>query len=75
MTDVNKKYSKVLSPTEINEIEDEELKNLRLKYWKLRHDAFLSEEIPEENLDAEIEKLFDEEQKEIKLYREKHNEI
>ena len=69
MKNEDKKYAKVLSPKEINEIEDEELKNLRLKYWKLRHDAFLSDEILESELDKVIDGLFSQEQKEIEEYR------
>ena len=69
MKNEDKKYAKVLSPKEINEIEDEELKNLRLKYWKLRRDAFLSDEILESELDKVIDGLFSQEQKEIEAYR------
>lgn len=71
----SRQYDKVLSPKEINEIEDEELKNIRLKYWKLRHDAFLSDDISENDLDRVIEGIFSEEQKEIENYRRKIGEI
>lgn len=71
----SRQYDKVLSPKEINEIEDEELKKIRLKYWKLRHDAFLSDDISENDLDRVIEGIFSEEQKEIENYRRKIGEI
>ena len=73
MAETNNDYKKVLSPSEINQIEDEELRKIRLKYWKLRHDAFLDEEIPEDDLDMVIENLFKEEQEKMEDYRKNKN--
>ena len=75
MKNENKQYSRILSPKEINEIEDEELRNIRSSYWKKRHDAFLDENIPEGDLDEVINSLFELEQAEITRYRSKKGDI
>ena len=75
MKNENKQYDKILSPKEINEIADEELKNIRLSYWKKRHDAFLDDNIPEGDLDAVINSLFELEQAEINRLRSKKGDI
>lgn len=60
---------------EINNIEDYGLKTIRLKYWNLRHKAFLDERnISDSELDNVCKKLDEDEEKEISLYLKKQEE-
>lgn len=54
---------------EIEKIEDYGLQNIRLKYWNLRHKAFLDEHgIPDEELERVWNELDKAEEKEVALY-------
>lgn len=60
---------------EINNIEDYGLRTIRLKYWNLRHKAFLDERhISDSELDIVWEKLKEDEEKEISLYLKKQED-
>lgn len=63
-------FKKILNNEEINRIKNKEIREIRFKYWKLRHEAFLDER----NIsDKELEKIFDklilDEQKELEFYK------
>lgn len=50
------KYNRVMNNSEISNIEDIELREIKRKYWDLRHEAF----IDEMNIsDKDLEKVFD----------------
>lgn len=54
---------------EINAIEDYELRRIRLKYWKLRHDAFMDEQgVPDSRLGQTWDELSAREEQEIADY-------
>lgn len=38
-------FNEVLNQEEINRIENAELRDIRMKYWKLQRDVFLDEKI------------------------------
>ncbi len=57
---------------EIEKIEDFELRSIRLKYWNLRHKAFLDEhKIPDTELERVHEELYKKEEAEIEEYNKK----
>jgi len=63
-------FKEVLNQEEISRIENDEVREIRFKYWNLKHKAF----IDEHNIsDAELEKIFDNlflaEQKELESYK------
>ena len=54
---------------EINDIKDVGLRNIRMKYWKMRHDAFLDERgIPDQELEKIVNELDIAEAKEVAAY-------
>ena len=62
-------YKEHISLEEIGRIEDIGLSTIRLKYWKLRHEAFLKEyEIPDKDLERVHNRLVYEEKCEIERY-------
>lgn len=63
-------FKKILNNGEIPRIEDYELRELRWKYWNLRHDAFLDEHgVKDSELGEVWDKLYKEEMKEIEEYK------
>ncbi|WP_199883661.1 hypothetical protein [Anaerosinus massiliensis] len=63
-------YKKSLNNEELTKIEDYELREIRQKYWGLRHRAFLDEHgIPDQDLGKVWDKLSEQERKEIEEYR------
>ena len=54
---------------EIEQIEDVELRKIRMKYWNLRHKAFLDEHgIPDQEIGNVLDSLTQKEEEEISLY-------
>ena len=50
------KYNRIMNNSEMSNIEDIKLREIKRKYWNLRHEAF----IDEINIsDKELEKIFD----------------
>lgn len=65
-------YKEILNNEEIERIQDYELRQIRHKYWNLRHKAFLDEaHISDQELDRVWENLKAREQDEIAKYRQK----
>ncbi|KMZ41331.1 MULTISPECIES: hypothetical protein [Bacillales] len=65
-------FKEILNQEEINRIQNLQLREIRMKYWRLRHEAF----IDERNIsDSELEKVFDElirqEQEELQRFKNK----
>ena len=57
---------------EIEQIKDFELRSIRLKYWNLRHKAFLDEhKISDTELERVHEELYKKEEAEIEEYNKK----
>ena len=53
----DEQYKEILNQDEISRIKDDELREIRSKYWNLRHEAF----IDERNIsDQELEKIWNE---------------
>ena len=60
----------ILNNEEIDRIENKEIREIRSKYWKLRHEAFLDERnISDEQLKKIFDKSILDEQKELEAYR------
>ena len=69
---VKEQYKEILNNEEIERIQDYELRQIRQKYWNLRHKAFLDEaHISDQELDRVWEDLKAREQDEIAKYRQK----
>lgn len=63
-------YKEILNNEEIQRIKDHKLREIRTKYWNLRHKATLDEhEIPDSELRNVYGKLDKEEQQEIEKYK------
>ncbi|MCC5467364.1 hypothetical protein [Pelosinus baikalensis] len=67
-------FKEILNNEELSRIKDPELRNIRLKYWSLLHQAFLDEhKIPDRMLEMEFDKIKAEEMKELNEYRQRKN--
>lgn len=67
-------FKETLNIKEIIRIKDLELRNIRVKYWHLLHQTFLDEHrIPDEMLAKEVDKIKDEEKKELDAYKQRNN--
>jgi len=65
-------YKKILNKDEIERIRDDELRSIRSKYWRLRHEVFLDERgISDYEFGDIMDELDKKEQKEIEEYRKK----
>ncbi|MBS6486382.1 hypothetical protein [Veillonella sp.] len=63
-------FKDILNNEEIDRIENKEIREIRSKYWKLRHEAFLDERnISDEQLKKIFDKSILDEQKELEAYR------
>ena len=63
-------YKENLNQDEISRIKDYNLREIRQKYWKLRHEAFLNEhEIPDSEISSVWNELKRKELAEIEEYR------
>lgn len=66
----DEQYKEILNQDEISRIKDNELREIRSKYWNLRHEAFLDEHnIPDQELEKVWNALKAKELKEIEGYR------
>jgi len=65
-------FKEILNYEEISRIKDNELRQIREKYWELRHKAFIDEnDIPDDIIGDIFEKLIKREQEEIENYKMK----
>lgn len=65
-------YKEILNNEEIRRIQDPELREIRQKYWNLRHKAFLDEaHISDQELSNVFDDIIAKEQEEILRYRKK----
>ncbi|MEK4427782.1 hypothetical protein MHB54_00835 [Paenibacillus sp. FSL M7-0802] len=63
-------FNEVLNQEEINRIENAELRDIRMKYWKLQRDVFLDEKnISDEELNEVSKELLRKEMEEIQRFR------
>lgn len=67
-------FKEVLNNEEIGRIENDELREMRSKYWDLRHKAFIDEKnITDSEFCKISDRLFDEERKELEVFRLRNN--
>lgn len=65
-------FKEILNQEEINRIENYEMREIRMKYWNLRHQAFLDEvNIKDCELGKVLDELWIEEQKELEKFKVK----
>lgn len=65
-------YEDILNNEEISRIKDLELRNIRTKYWHLKHQAFLDEvNISDSMLESKYNNIMAEEKKEIEEYKKR----
>ncbi len=65
-------FKEILNQEEINRIENYEMREIRMKYWNLRHQAFLDEvNIKDCDLGKVLDELWIEEQKEPEKFKVK----
>ena len=50
-----KEYNRAMSPSEIDEIKDSKIKDIKRKYWNLKHNEFINEK----NKDFELANIYD----------------
>ena len=50
-----KEYNRAMSPSEIDEIKDSKIKEIKRKYWNLKHNEFINEK----NKDFELANIYD----------------
>ncbi|MGR6760381.1 hypothetical protein ACU1JV_00865 [Paenibacillus sp. T2-29] len=63
-------FNEVLNQEEINRIENAELRDIRMKYWKLQRDVLLDEKnISDEELNEVSKELLRKEMEEIQRFR------
>lgn len=69
-------YKRDINNDEIARIKDSRLQTIRMKYWNLKHQAFLNEQqIPDHELEKVIDNLDADEQQEILEYRKSIGKI
>lgn len=65
-------YKDILNNEEIYRIKDLELRNIRTKYWHLKHQAFIDEvNISDSMLESKYNNIMTEEKKEIEEYKKR----
>jgi hypothetical protein len=70
----DREFGEILNDVEINMIENHELREIRMRYWKMRHKAFQDEHgIPDQKLGEEYDRIRELEKKELDEYRKKNN--
>lgn len=68
-------YKEILNNDEISRIKDSELREIRSRYWNLRHKAFLNEiEIPDTEIENVNEKLMRDEKDEIEKFKNRQKQ-
>lgn len=66
-------FKDMINQEEIMNITDLDVRNIRMKYWNLKFKAFKDEyNIPDQELGNVLDKICNEEQEELKLYKEKY---
>lgn len=64
-----KKYNRDMNQGEISEITDSRIRDIKMKYWNKKHEAFMNEqEIKDSELGNEFDKLTEMEKKELEEY-------
>lgn len=68
-------FKEIINNEEIDMIKDPKLRNIRLKYWDLQHNAFLDEHgLPDNELKEESDKIRAAERKELEKYKLEKND-
>ena len=63
-------YKEILNDAEIKRIKDDELREIRWKYWLLRHKAFVNEhDVPDSQLGIVYDEIAKKERAEIDKYK------
>ncbi len=63
-------FAEILNNEEIGRIEDYELRNIRMKYWRMKHEAFQDEHrISDADLGKEYDRIKELEDAEIEEYK------
>lgn len=63
------KYNCAMTPNEINEITDNNIRNIKQKYWELKHKSFLDEQnISDQDLGNVYDELTQQEKEELIQY-------
>lgn len=77
LEDFIKKYNRVMSQYEIDEIEDNNIKSIKRKYWKMKYEAFKDEHnISDKDLNDYYNYLMDKEKKELEsLYNSTYKQV
>lgn len=69
-------FKEILNNEEISRIEDNELRNIRLKYWNLYRELFLAEnEVPDSVLEMRTQKLKLAEKEELENYKKNYKKL
>lgn len=67
-------FKDILNNEEINMIENSELREIRTRFWYMRHLAFIDENnIRDDEIDDVFNKLIEEEKKELELFKSKYS--
>ncbi|WP_134686286.1 hypothetical protein [Brevibacillus migulae] len=69
-------FKTILNQEEINRIQSPQLREIRMKYWRLRHEAFINERnISDRDLEKLCDDLMRQEQEELQLFKENNSNI
>ncbi|TVY04468.1 hypothetical protein [Cohnella terricola] len=68
-------FKEVLNQEELSRIQNQEIRKIREKYWRLQHEAFINEhEIPDSDLDNVSEELVRREQEKLQRFKSNSTE-
>ncbi|QDX94362.1 hypothetical protein EEL30_19985 [Brevibacillus laterosporus] len=63
-------FKVILNQEEINRIQCPQLREIRMKYWRLRHEAFIDERnISDRDLEKVLDELIRQEQEELQRFK------
>ncbi|MCG7317658.1 hypothetical protein [Brevibacillus laterosporus] len=63
-------FKVILNQEEINRIQSPQLREIRMKYWRLRHEAFIDERnISDRDLEKVLDELIRQEQEELQRFK------
>ncbi|MED1789052.1 hypothetical protein P4V47_16435 [Brevibacillus laterosporus] len=63
-------FKVILNQEEINRIQSPQLREIRMKYWRLRHEAFINERnISDRDLEKVLDELIRQEQEELQRFK------
>lgn len=66
-------FKEILNNEEISRIKDPKLRDIRFKYWNLRHQTFVDEQrIPDSVLGKEFDRIKAEEKKVLDEYKQRN---